>query len=106
MEAITSFENLIIKLKFGHKYYTLSTIYKASHSTRHPILTSTFLNELPDHISELHWIIEEPILLGDINVPWNNQDNLDTISMVVFLTVQNMEQLVNFPLIYMVILLT
>ena len=97
MEARTSFETLTIKLKFGHKYYILSTIYKTSYSTRHPIPTSTFLIELPDHLNELHRKTEEPIFPGDIIIPWNNQDNLDTIRMVEFPTIQNMEQLVNLP---------
>ena len=67
-----------------------------SYSTNHKIPMTTFLSEFPDHITTLLQTGNEPIILGDINIPWNKPNHTDTISMAEILDLFGLTQLVNF----------
>ena len=66
------------------------------YSTNHKIPMATFLSELPDHITALLQTCNEPIMLGDIIIPWNKPNCIDTISMTEILDLFELTQLVNF----------
>ena len=51
--AYTSFECLTVKLMIKSKFHWISIIYRLPYSNRHPIPTSTFIDEFPDHVSHL-----------------------------------------------------
>ena len=55
-----------------------------------------FLSEFPDHITTLLQTCNEPIILGDINIPWKKPNHIDTISMTEILDLFGLTQLVNF----------
>ena len=57
---------------------------------------TTFLNEFLDHITMLLQTCNEPIILGDINIPWNKSNHIDTVSMTEILDLFGLTQLVNF----------
>ena len=93
----TSFESLIVKLMIKSKLHWISTIYRPPYSNKHPIPTTTFIDEFPDHVSHLLCQTDNPIIVGDINIPWNKTDNLDTISLTEILELYNLNQHVGFP---------
>ena len=93
----TSFESLTVKLMIKSKLHWISTIYRPPYSNRHPIPTSTFIDEFPDHVSHLQCQTDNPIIVGDINIPWNKTDNLDTISLTEILELYNLKQHVASP---------
>ena len=93
----TSFENLTVKLMIKSKLHWISTIYRPPYSNRHPIPTSTFIDEFPDHVSHLLYQTDNPIIVGDINIPWNKADNLDTISLTEILELYNLKHHVASP---------
>ena len=41
--------------------------------------------------------MDNPIIVGDINIPWNKTENLDTISLNEILELYNLEQHVSTP---------
>ena len=49
----TSFKSLTINLNISTKSYLFSTIYRTPYSTKQPITMQPFLDEFPDHISNL-----------------------------------------------------
>ena len=51
------------------------------YSTNHKTPMTTFLSEFPDHITRLIQTCNEPIFLGDIKIPCNKPNHIDTISM-------------------------
>ena len=79
------------------KLHWISTIYRPPYSNRHPIPTSTFIDEFPDHVSHLLCQTDNPIIVGDINIPWNKMDNLDKISLTEILELYNLKQHVASP---------
>ena len=79
------------------KLHWISTIYRPSYSNRHPIPTSTFIDGFPDHVSHLLCQTDNPIIVGDINIPWNKIDNPDTISLTEILELYNLKQHVASP---------
>ena len=93
----TSFECLTVKLMIKSKCHWISTIYRPLYSNRHPIPISTFIDEFPDHVSHLLCQTDNPIIVGDINIPWNKTDNLDTISLTEILELYNLKQHVASP---------
>ena len=88
----TSFECLTIKLMVKSKLHCISTMYRSPYFNRHPIPTSTFIDEFPDHLSHLLCQTDDRIIVGDINILWNKTDNLDTISLNEILELYNLEQ--------------
>ena len=95
--AYTSFECLTIKLMIKLKLHWISTIYRPPYSNKHPIPTSTFIDEFPDHVSHLLCRTDNPIIVRDINIPWNKTDNLETSSLTEILELYNLEQHVATP---------
>ena len=79
------------------KLHWISIICRPPYSNRHPIPTSTFIDEFPEHLSHLLCQTDIPIIVGDINIPWNKTDNLDTISLIEILELYNLEQHVSTP---------
>ena len=59
--------NSKLKNKIQQVYHIYN--YRMSYSTNHKIAMTTFLSEFPDHISTLPQTCNEPIILGDINIP-------------------------------------
>ena len=92
-----SFESLTVKLMIKSKLHWISTIYRPPYSSKHPIPTSTFIDEFSDHVSHLLCQTDNPIIVGDMNIPWNKIDNLDTISLTEILELYNLKQHVASP---------
>ena len=77
----TSFKSLTINLNISTKSYILLTIYRTPCSTKQPITMLTFLDEFPDHISNLLRSSINISTLGVLNIPWNISEHPDTTSM-------------------------
>ena len=65
------------KIKTALDLYYLQTTM----SSKHTIPTSTFIDEFPDHLSHLLCQTDNPIIIGDINIPWNKTGHLSTMSL-------------------------
>ena len=52
-DTYTSFESQTMKLKVKSKLHWISTTYRLPYSNKHPIPTTTFSDELQDHLSHL-----------------------------------------------------
>ena len=74
------------------KLHWISIIYRPPYSP-----TTTFIDEFPDHISHLLCQTDKPIIVHDVNIPWNKTDNLDTISLNEILEFYNFEEHVSTP---------
>ena len=81
MSTNESFEALTVNLKMNYDNYTICTIYRMSYSTIYQIPMTTFLSEFLDHITTLLQTCNETIIIGDMNIPENKPDHMDTISM-------------------------
>ena len=93
----TSLECLIIKCMVKSKLHWICMIYRPPYSNRHPIPTCIFIDEFPDHLSHLLCQTDNPIIVGDINIPQNKTDSLDTISLNEILELYDLEQHVSTP---------
>ena len=76
MDAYESFKALIVNIKMKSSNYTTSTIYRMPYSTNHKIPMTTFLSEFLDHITTLLQTYNEPIILEDMNIPWNKPNHI------------------------------
>ena len=79
------------------KLHWISIIYRPPFPNRHPIPTSTFTDEFPDHLSHLLCQTDNPVIVGDINITWNKTENLHTISLNEILELFNLEQHLSTP---------
>ena len=79
------------------KLHWISIIYRPPYSNKHPIPTCTFTDEFPYHLSHLLCKTDDPIIIGDITIPWNKTDNLDTMGLNEILELYNLEQHVSTP---------
>ena len=74
-DTCTSFESWTIKLKTPLDLYYLQTAI----SKKYPIPTATFIDEVPVPLSHFLCQTDNPIIIGDKNIPWNKTHNLDSI---------------------------
>ena len=51
-----------------------------------------FLDEFSEHITTILQQENDPIILGDINIPWNKEDNMDRESLVEIMGLYNLKQ--------------
>ena len=79
------------------KLYWISTIYRPPYFSRHLIPISTFRDKFPDHLLHLLCQTDHPIIVSELNIPWNKTDSLDTISLIEILELYNLEQHVATP---------
>ena len=68
------------------------TIYRTPYSTKQPITILTFLDEFPDHISNLLRSSRNISILGDYNIPWNISEHPDTTSMQEIMDMHDLKQ--------------
>ena len=66
-----SFELLAVKVSIKSKTNTFSLIYRPPSSAKNKIPIRVFLDEFTEHITTLLQQHDDPIILGDINIPWN-----------------------------------
>ena len=90
-----SFELLTVQASIKSKTNTFSLIYRPPSSTKNKIPTRVFLDEFTEHITTLLQLHDDPIILGDINIPWNRADNMDRESLVEIMSLYNLKQHVN-----------
>ena len=69
-----------------------SLIYKPPSSTKNRTPIRVFLDEFSEHITTLLQQDDDPIILGDINIPWNKEDNMDRESLVEIMSLYNLKQ--------------
>ena len=91
----TSFESLMINLNISTKSYLFSTIYRTPYSTKQLITMLTFLDEFPDHISNLLRSSRNISILGDFNIPWNISEHPDTTSMQEIMDMHDLKQYIH-----------
>ena len=72
-----------------------SLMYRSTSSTKHLMPMRIFLDELPEHITTL-LTENNPIILGDINIPWNKEDGIDRESLPEIMDLYNLKQYVLF----------
>ena len=54
-----------------------SLIYRPPSSTKNGTSIRIFLDEFSEHITTLLQQDDDPIILGDTNIPWNKENNID-----------------------------
>ena len=91
----TSFESLTINLNISTKSYLFSTIYRAPCSIKQLITMQTFLDEFPDHISNLLRSSRNISILEDFNILWNISEHLDPISMQEIMDMHDLKQYIH-----------
>ena len=72
-----SFESLIVQLNITSKTNIFSLIYRPPSSTKNRTPIRVFLDEFSEHTTTLLQQDDDPIILGDINIPWNKEGNMD-----------------------------
>ena len=77
-----SFESLIVQLNIKSKTNIFSLIYRPPSSTKNKTPIRVILDEFSEHITTLFQQDDDPIILGDINIPWNKEDNMDRESLL------------------------
>ena len=87
-----SFESLIVQLNIKSKTNLFSLIYRPPSSTKNETPIRVFLDEFSEHITTLLQQDDDPIILGDINIPWNKEDNIDRESLVEIMGLYNLKQ--------------
>ena len=87
-----SFESLIVQLNIKSKTNIFSLIYRPPSSTKNRTPIRIFLDEFSEHITTLLQQDDGPIILGDINIPWNKEDNIDRESLVEIMSLYNLKQ--------------
>ena len=90
-----SFELLTVQVSIKSKTNIFSLIYRPPSSTKNKIPIRVFLDEFTEHITTLLQQHDGPIILGDINIPWNRADNIDRESLVEIMSLYNLKQHVN-----------
>ena len=68
-----SFESLIVQWNIKSKTNLFSLIYRPPSSTKNGTPIKVFLAEFSEHITTLLQQNDDPIILGDINIPWNKR---------------------------------
>ena len=87
-----SFESLTVQVSIKSKTNIFSLIYRPPSSTKNGMPIRVFLDEFSEHITTLLQQDEDPIILGDINIPWNKEDNMDRESLVKIMSLYNLKQ--------------
>ena len=87
-----SFELLTVQVNIKSKTNIFSLIYRPPSSTRNKIPIRVFLDEFTEHITTLLQQHDDPIILGDINIPWNRADNMDREGLVEIMSLYNLKQ--------------
>ena len=90
-----SFELITVQVSIKSITNTFSLIYRPASSTKNKIRIRVFLDEFTEHITTLLQLHDGPIILGDINIPWNRADNMDRESLVEIMSLYNLKQHVN-----------
>ena len=71
-----------MQVNIKSKRNIFSLIYRPPSSTKNKIPIRVFLDEFTEHITTLLQQHDDPIILGDINIPSNRVDNMDRESLV------------------------
>ena len=87
-----SFESLTVQVSIKSKTNIFSLIYRPPSSTKNITPIRVFLDEFSEHITTLLQQEEDPIILGDINISWNKEDNMDRESLVEIMSLYNLKQ--------------
>ena len=87
-----SFESLVVQLDIKSKTNLFSLIYRPPSSTKIGTPIRVFLDEFSEHITTLLQQYGDPIILGDMNIPWNKEDNIDRESLVEIMGLYNLKQ--------------
>ena len=90
-----SFELLTVQVNIKSKTNIFSLIDRPPSSTKNEIPIRVFLDEFTEHITTILQQHDDPIILGDINIPWNRADNMDRESLVEIMSLYNLKQNVN-----------
>ena len=89
----TSFKSLTINLNISTKsYLLLQPSIDTPYSTDQPITMLTFLDEFPDHISNLLRSSRNISILGDFNIPWNISEHPNITSMQEIMDMHDLKQ--------------
>ena len=87
-----SFETLIVQVNIKSKTDIFSLIYRPPSSTKNRNPIRVFLDEFSENITTLLQQDDDPIILGDINIPCNKEDNMDRESLVEIMRLYNIKQ--------------
>lgn len=74
---------------------TVIVIYRPPYSPQHPVTVSTFLEELGDNMGDMLALSDNVVIMGDINIPYNNKDHPDTLAYLDLLYSFDLQQHVN-----------
>ena len=86
------FEALIVQVNIISKTNIFSLVYRPPSSTKNRTPIRVFLEEFSEHITTLLQQDDDSIILGDINIPWNKEDNMDRESLVEIMSLYNLKQ--------------
>ena len=89
-----SFESLTVQWNIISKTKLFSLIYRPPSSTKNGNPIRIFLDEFSEHITTLLQQNDDPVILGDINIPWNKEDNIDKESLLEIMDLYILKQYV------------
>ena len=87
-----SFESLRVQWNIKSKTKLFSLIYRPPSSTKNRTPIRIFLDEFSEHITTLFHQNGDLIILGDINIPWNKEDNIDRESLLEIMDLYNLKK--------------
>ena len=82
--------SVIEKIKLSTNIFSLICRPPSSAKNRTPI--RVFLDEFSEHLTTLLQQDDDPIILGDINIPWNKENDMDRESLVEIMSLYNLKQ--------------
>ena len=87
-----SFDSLTVQWNIKSKTKLFSLIYRPPSSTKNGTPIRIFLDEFSEHITTLLQLNGDPIILGDINIPWDKEDNIDRESLLEIMDLYSLKQ--------------
>ena len=87
-----SFDSLTVQCNIKSKTKLFSLSYRPPSSTKNGTQIRIFLNEFSEHITTLLQQNDNPIILGDINIPWNREDYIDRERLLEIMDLYNLKQ--------------
>ena len=87
-----SFESLTVQCNIKSKTKLFSLIYRQPSSTKNRTPIRIFVDEFSEHITTLLQQNDDPTILGDINIPWNWEDNTNRESLLEIMDLYNLKQ--------------
>jgi len=93
----TSFESITVLIQAVSFSFRVVVLYRIPPSVKNGLLSSTFFSEFSDFLEELAISSGQLIIVGDLNIHWDNPSNTDTIKLCNLIDSFDLKQHINEP---------